>query len=55
MKTEKEILEKFTKAKKDYDKYGREPARIDINAPRACMQIHMAAEESLLKWILDIK
>ena len=53
MRSEKEIRDLAAKLKKEFDSYGRKPARVDINAPRALIQTQMEAQERLLNWILN--
>jgi hypothetical protein len=54
MKLEKEIREKIKKIEKDYAHIlDIPPASVDINAPRALMQIQAKAELNALYWVLD--
>ena len=54
-KTKAEIEARLAEVKKEFDKYGRKPATVFENAPRALMQAHYEATESVLKWALGTK
>jgi hypothetical protein len=54
MKTEKEIREKIKKIETDYEHVlSIAPASIEINAPRALMQISAKSELNALYWTLN--
>lgn len=51
LRSEAEIRAKLEETTKEYDEYGREPAQIFSNAPRALMQVEMEVKERILKWV----
>jgi len=54
MKSEKEIREKIKKIEKNYAHIlDISPASVDINAPRALMQIQAKAELNALYWAVE--
>jgi hypothetical protein len=56
MKSEKEIREKIKKIETDYAHIlNIPPASVDINAPRALMQIQAKAELNALYWVVGEK
>ena len=54
MKTQAEIEARLKEHSAYMDKYGRKPASVSINAPRALMQCDQEATERELKWVLGL-
>ena len=52
MRSIAEIKAEREAVKKVYDKYGRTPATLFANAPRALMQTGMESYEQALRWVL---